>query len=233
MASEQQLRDELTRAAAGVEPDVDAALVHVIGTARRRHRTRVTALAVAIVILIVGAVGFAQLGHDLLGREPSPATHSTGPNGLQAPPDLHAGGRNALTGQWLSSSYPRARVRAAITDAGLSSADADHTLGSGQQWRVQMTFGQNDGNAALVVETSDPGNPGASLTISDKYLYTLLPSNRLLLTTTHGETRWVLSYQLHGDTLLVHLPRSTADRLDDRTAAQLIAWTFAPLTLVH
>lgn len=233
MASEQRLRDELTRAAASVETDVAAALNRVIGTARRRHRTRVTALAAAIVIAVVGAVSFSRLGSDILGREPSPASHSTAPNGLPGAPDLHAQGRNALTGQWQSSSYSRARVRAAITASGLSSTDADHTLGTAHRWFVQMTFSQDVGYAALVVETSDPGNPGASLTISEKYQYTLLPSNRLLVTTTHRDIRWVLSYHLHGDTLVLDVPSSTADRLDPRVAARLVAWTFAPLTLVH
>jgi hypothetical protein len=96
-----------------------------------------------------------------------------------------------------------------------------------------MTFSQHEGTAALVVQTSDPTNPGSSLRTSDLYLYRLLPGHRLLVTSTDPGTRWVFSYRLDGDRLTVSFLRAVPTPPDDNTTAQLLAWTYAPLTLIH
>ncbi len=234
MASEQRLRDELTRAAESVQTDSDAALVRVVGMARRRQRIRrVTLAAVAAVVIVVGALGATHLDVYNLGRSPHPATHSTFPHGVNAPPNIHERARNALTGEWQSAVYSTRRVRAAITASGLRSVAADRALGASVEWRVQMRFSNTSGNAALVVETSDPSNPGVSLKISEQYLYRLLPGGKLLLTSTHPGTRWMFSYQKHGDRLLLNFLSSSPQPVDDTTKARFVSWTFAPLTLVH
>ena len=231
MATEERLRDELNWAASSVGTDTPAALVRVLATARRRQRVRRAALVVAAVALVVvGAFGITHADLVSLGQPPPPANS---PHDLSQPTDMHAEARTRLTGEWQTAAIPAAQVRSVLTAAGIGSAVVDRTIGDSRRWFVQMTFNQNEGTAELVVQTSDPTRPGTSLRISDTYLYRLLPGNRLLIAPKHPGSRWVFTYRLDGDALRLELVRAASSPLDDRTLARFVAWTFAPLTLVH
>lgn len=233
MASEQRLRDELNRATESVLIDTSAALARVVATAGRRQRARHAMLAVAAAVLVVvGAVGVSHLEQEHLGKSPGPANRSTGLGPLVRG-DQHAASRTVLTGEWQSDAAPAQQVRAAMTASGVSPALVNRTVGKSRRWFVQMTFGQDQTIASLVVQTSDPTSPGTSLETSDIYLYRLLPGHRLIVTPRHPGGRWVFSYRIAGDTLHLQLIRSTPSPSADRTTALFVAWTFAPLTLVH
>ncbi len=234
MATEERLRDELNRAVDSVHPDAPTALIRVVAKARRRQRARHVALAMtAVVVVAVGALGISHVDLANLGQSPPPSDAPQRPHHLSEPSDIHAGARTVLTGEWQTDAVQARQVRGVLTRAGISSTLADDTLGAARQWLVQMTFSQHEGTAALVVQTSDPTDPGVSLTTSDQYLYRLLPGNRLLVTPSHPDTRWVFSYRLVNDSLRLHLLHAAPGPLAGRTTAQLAAWTFAPLRLVH
>ncbi len=234
MATDERLRDELNRAADSVRTDTPAALARVIGTARRRQRARRVSLAIAAVALVVvGAVGIAHGDLVSLGRSPAPANRPSHVNGLSRPSDVHAGARTVLTGEWQTRSIPSTDLRHALMKAGLGPALVDGTVGQARQWFVQMTFSQGEGSAVVVVQTSDPTNPGVSLTTSEPYPYRLLPGGRLLVTPPHPSTRWIFAYRLEGDSLGLRLLRAPSAPLGGPTTATLVSWTFAPLTLVH
>jgi hypothetical protein len=234
MATEERLREELDRVAGSIRTDTSAALTRVVATARRRQRVRRASLAIAAAaVIVVGAIGIARGDLVSLGQAPGPAGRPSAPHVLSQPSDLHASARTVLTGEWQTESAPSSDLRRALTTAGLGSDIVDRAVGQSRRWFVQLTFSQGQGSPVVVVQTSDPTNPGVSLTTSEKYPYRLLAGNRLLVTRSHPGTRWVFSYRLEGDSLELRLLRAESGALDEQTEATLVSWTYAPLTLVH
>lgn len=234
MALEQRLRDELGRSADSVRFDTDAALGHVIVTARRRQRMRRTTLAVgAVALVMAGVIGITQTDLAGLRQSPGPANQTTRPT---QPVGSAAGGhaytRTDIFGEWQTVPYSSQRVRSAVASAGLTREDADNVLEDAQRWRVQANFTTGTGGPVVVFNTWDPGNAVASLRISDQFPYATGPHNRLVLTPISSSSRWVFSYRVTGDRLQLHF-LSASPQLEHATLAMIIAWTAAPLTLVQ
>jgi hypothetical protein len=140
---------------------------------------------------------------------------------------------SALEGKWDTGPYPSSRVRAAIVDAGFSSADADEPSGGGQRFEFSLYFYQEGGVPFVAAGGWDPDNkPEPDY---DHGPYRLLPNHRIAITcdVCDVDTQFMLfSYHLSGNKLNMHFIRSvdperTAKELHD-DAPFLIAWTAAP-----
>lgn len=225
------LREELTRAAAAFRPDAEAAFQRVVkGEARSRRNRRITAVSLAAVVVVAGAVTMSKISVIDLGRTPGPATQQT----VTTRPDHTNGGPQATptnppTGEWQSVALPVLGFRQAMLRAGADPSTAGRVLGGARHWVVQMTF-----TSTLVVETWDPARPTTSLQISKPYGIRTLPGHRLAILSLQpgNNTRWMVGYRRSADRLqLDDLGVSTATNSDD--AARFAGWASTPLTLVH
>ncbi len=235
MALEQRLRDELSRSADSIRSETDLVLAQVILVARRRQRARRGGTAFLIAaVMMAGVVGISRLDVDNLGRRPAPATRSSGlTQWVGSNLDGHAALRNAVTGVWQSSSRPSRQVRVAIKAAGFTDADANRALGNAAQWQAQIFFSFHGNGPVVITKTWDPSNPGVSLRIDDPIPYKLLPRDRLLLSPVASPTELMFSYRIVGDRLTLHYQGASPHPLRNGAAARIIAWTSAPLTMVH
>jgi len=146
---------------------------------------------------------------------------------------------SSLQGEWDTGAYPSSRVRAAIIDAGLSSADAIEPSGGGKRFEFKLVFYEESGVPFVRAAGWDPSKypepPDA-----DHGPYRLLQNDRIAITCDVCDlaTQFMLfSYELSGNTLTLHYIRSvdpdrSAKELHD-DAPFLIAWTVAPFHKMH
>lgn len=233
VALEERLREELVSSAESIQLNMNAALSRVVATAQRRQRARrVTVGAVAAALVVAAAFGIAQGNLDSLGHSPTPAARSTRPIQSLGSFDVHAAMRNPLTGTWQTAGYTIKRVHSEITAGDLTDADANHVIGTYHRWRAQANFSGSGSGPVVSFETWGPTDPGASFRANDKYSYQVLSHHRLLLSPLASEVRWVFSYRVTDDQLLLHLVSASPQPPNRHTAAQLTAWTFAPFIRV-
>lgn len=233
MMLDDQLRDELTQAAARIESDTDSALTRVVLVGRQRQRVRRAGSAVLLAAVVTtAAFGISRADLGDLGRHPQPASHSSHPTLPGASHDEHS--NTALTGIWQSRPQSTRRVREAITAAGLSRTDADRAVGTAKRWRVSVSFTQNGGGPVATPETWDPTTPGVSLRLDKPRPYELLPHHRLLMHRSGVVgPRLMFSYQLVGNRLTLHYVNAAPHPLTRQAQARIVTWTFAPLLKVN
>jgi len=134
-------------------------------------------------------------------------------------PSPTASEHSALEGKWDTGPYPSSRVRAAIVDAGFSSADADEPSGGGERFEFSLYFYEEDGVPFVAAGGWDPNKkPGPDY---DHGPYRLLPNDRIAITcdVCDLDTQFMLfSYDLSRDTLTLHFIRSVDSERTDKAA---------------
>ncbi len=229
MSFDQELREQLTRSANSIEIAPAAQLDDVIGSARRRRRTRqVVVAAVTIALVAIAAVGIPRVNLATQQTPPVAPPQLRPPSTAVNSPSLSI---SRLTGEWVSAPVAAQRIRSSILAAGLTKADASRLLGQAQRWQTSMIFPTHP--PRVQIRSWNPGRGSSDSVPVLSYGFDVLPDSELVLTTPDFQNDLHLSYTVRAHRLSLQFVTAEPDQLSPETAALVASWTAAPLRKVR